>query len=220
MLEGAALPKVGLRLGLVGGLLISMLSGCYAAPGGSVSPLHRSTVLIEHDRGHGSGLIVGPRRVLTAFHVVQGDGLDVRFFSGEANAGRVIWSDVERDLAMIDVVVPDGHPRAELSCDVPQPGQHVISVGHPIQSQWVMVGGYLKSTTLVAGRYISLGFPVGLGTSGGPVFDERGQVVGMTLAILAERNSTEADYDLNYKDTGIGLMMPSSDFCEAVGVTG
>ena len=104
-----------------------------------------------------------------------------------------------------------------MSCDTPKPGQHVISVGHPIQSQWVMVGGFLKSGSLVAGRYISLGFPVGLGTSGGPVFDEQGQVVGITLAILAERSSTEAAYD-EFKDTGIGLMLPSSEFCKTVGI--
>jgi putative serine protease PepD len=203
---------------MVAGLLTTFLAGCSSQPSSPVTPLHRSTVLIEHDKGHGSGLIVGPRRVLTAYHVVQGDGLDVRFFSGEANAGSVIWSDAERDLAMIDVTIPDGHPLATLSCDYPEPGQHVISVGHPIQSQWVLVGGYLPSTTLVAGRYISLGFPVGLGTSGGPVFDAKGKVIGITLAILAERsNSTEAIYD-QYKDTGIGLMLPSSDFCQTVGV--
>ena len=199
-------------------LLAALLIGCSAPQNASITPLHRSTVLIEHEKGHGSGLIVGPRRVLTAFHVVQGDALDIRFFSGEANDGSVIWSDSERDLALIDVAVPDGHPQAYLSCERPTAGQHVISVGHPIQSQWVMVGGYLPNGGLVAGRYVSLGFPVGLGTSGGPVFDEKGSVIGITLAILAERNSTEAAFDA-FKDTGIGLMLPSSEFCKTVGIS-
>jgi len=211
------LTTAGARLALFAGFLVAFLAGCSSPQSSSLTSLHRSTVLIEHDQGHGSGLIVGPRRVLTAYHVVQGEGLDVRFFSGEANAGSVIWSDVERDLAMIDVTIPDGHPRANLSCDQPETGQHVISVGHPIQSKWVLVGGYLRNTALVAGRYVSLGFPVGLGTSGGPVFDEDGDVVGITLAILAERSSTEAAYD-EFKDTGIGLMLPSSDFCHTIGL--
>lgn|GEM_PF-6611220 len=211
------MPIGGLRLVLISGLLMTLLAGCNTQPTSPITPLHRSTVLIEHEKGHGSGLIVGPRRVLTAYHVVQGDGLDVRFFSGEANAGSVVWSDAERDLAVIDVAIPEGHPRAPLTCEQPQAGQHVIAVGHPIQSQWVLVGGYLPNAGLVADRYVSLGFPVGLGTSGGPVFDDRGQVVGITLAILAERNSTEAAYD-EFKDTGIGLMLPASEFCQTIGI--
>lgn len=203
------------RLWLISGLLAILLSACSSAPPTGITPLHRSTVLIEHESGHGSGLIVGPNRVLTAFHVVQGDALDVRFFNGHANAGDVIWSDPERDLALVEVSIPAGHPTAELSCNQPVPGQHVMSIGHPIQSQWVLVGGYLPNSGLVAGRYMSLGFPVGLGTSGGPVFDERGQVVGITLAILAERTSTVAAYD-QFKDTGIGLMLPASEFCRTI----
>lgn len=211
------MPIAGVRLVLLGVLLTFGLAGCFSTPpSASVMPMHRSTVLIEHEQGHGSGLIVGPGRVLTAHHVVQGDGLAVRFFSGKANAGSVIWSDADRDLALIDVEVPEGHAPATLSCQAPEPGQHVIAVGHPIQSTWVMVGGYMPSSTLVAGRYLSLGFPVGLGTSGGPVFGENGHVVGITQAILAERTSTEAAFD-QFKDTGIGLMMPTSDFCETIG---
>lgn len=204
-----------LRLWLISGLSALLLSACSSAPPSGVTPLHRSTVLIEHESGHGSGLIVGPNRVLTAFHVVQGDELGIRFFSGQANPGKIVWSDPERDLAVVEVAIPAGHPEARLSCRAPDPGQHVMSVGHPIQSQWVLVGGYLPNSGLVAGRYMSLGFPVGLGTSGGPVFDERGEVIGITLAILAERTSTVAAYD-QFKDTGIGLMLPSSEFCKAV----
>ena len=48
--------------------------------------------------------------------------------------GDIIWSDPERDLAIVDVAVPEGHPTAVLSCIPPHPGQHVMSVGpsHPI----------------------------------------------------------------------------------------
>jgi len=213
------LLKGGLRLAALGGLLMATLIGCAASPNTGVTPLHRSTVLIEHEQGHGSGLIVGPSRVLTAYHVVQGDGLAVRFFNGMANVGKVVWKDIERDLAVIDVAIPQGHGRALLSCEEPEPGEHVIAIGHPIQSQWVLMGGYLPNSGLVAGRYVSLGFPVGLGTSGGPVFNDQGEVVGITLAILAERNSTEAAYD-EFKDTGIGLMLPTSEFCHTLGASG
>ncbi len=207
-----------IRLWLITGLSAMLLSACATTPPPTgITPLHQSTVLVEHESGHGSGLIVGSGRVLTAYHVVQGDHLDVRFFNGQTSPADIVWSDPERDLAIVEVSVPEGHPTVQLSCDQPIPGQHVMSIGHPIQSQWVLVGGYLPSSSLVAGRYVSLGFPVGLGTSGGPVFNEDGEVVGITLAILAERTSTVATYD-QFKDTGIGLMLPASEFCETIAV--
>jgi S1-C subfamily serine protease len=60
-----------------------------------------------------------------------------------------------------------------------------------------------------------MGFSIGLGTSGGPVFDDHGRVAGIALAILAERRSASAVYD-DYKETGIGLMLPATAFCAAL----
>ena len=42
-----------------------------------------------------------------------------------------------------------------------------------------------------------------------------GNVGREMLAILAERNPASAAYD-RYKDTGIGLMLPAKDFCDAL----
>jgi S1-C subfamily serine protease len=62
---------------------------------------------------------------------------------------------------------------------------------------------------------VPLGFPIGLGTSGGPVFDGGGRVVGVALAILAERSPATAAYD-RYQDSGIGLMLPATAFCNTI----
>jgi hypothetical protein len=47
------------------------------------------------------------------------------------------------------------------------------------------------------------------------VFDDTGRIAGIALAILAERRSTSAGYD-EYKDTGMGLMLPAASFCESL----
>ncbi|MGH6945371.1 MAG: S1 family peptidase [Geminicoccaceae bacterium] len=196
--------------------LTGLLPACGTITGSNLEPLDRSTVLIEHDHGHGTGFIVGPHEVLTAYHVVQHEPLTVTFFQGPALDGRVSWSDRELDLALVEVEVPAGYPVRKLACDEPQVGEQLISIGHPTQSRWVATGGYLPTTARFGGvGLMSLGFPVGLGTSGGPVFDASGRVVGVTLAILAERNPASAGFD-RYKDTGIGLMRPAADFCDAL----
>jgi S1-C subfamily serine protease len=204
---------------LVGASLTASLGACSTPPVSPLDSLDKATVLIEHAKGHGTGTIIGPNVVLTAYHVVQEDPLSVTFFNGPTSGARLTWFDERLDLALIDVAVPEGYPMIELACNDLHAGQHLISIGHPTQSRWVAVGGYLPSTSSIgAGQLVPLGFPIGLGTSGGPVFDESGQVVGITLAILAERNRASAAYD-RYKDTGIGLMLPARDFCESLGAT-
>ena len=196
-------------------LAAAALAGCAAAPP-DLENLTRSTVLVEHAKGHGTGTIVGPNTVLTAYHVVQETPLEVTFFGGKAADGRVVWQNAILDLALVEVAVPAGYQAPEWSCADLHPGQHLVSVGHPTKSRWVAVGGYLPDAEVFGDiGLVSLGFPIGLGTSGGPVFDADGRVVGVALAILAERSSASALYD-RYQDTGIGLMLPATAFCNAI----
>jgi serine protease Do len=200
---------------LIGISLAVALSACSAAPS-TLDTLHHSTVLVEHAKGHGTGTIVGPNAVLTAYHVVQESPLEITFFAGEAETGAVVWENAILDLALIRVEVPSGYPVPEWSCADLHVGQHLVSIGHPTQSRWVAVGGYLPESEGFGDiGLVSLGFPIGLGTSGGPVFDADGRVVGVALAILAERSSASALYD-RYQDTGIGLMLPATAFCDAI----
>lgn len=196
--------------------LAAALGACSTPSSPTLDSLDQATVLIEHAKGHGTGTIVSPHAVLTAYHVVQEAPLEVTFFNGPRLAGRVSWFDAKLDLALVDVEVPAGYPVTKLDCDNLHVGEQLVSVGHPTQSRWVAVGGHLPTTaTIGSGQLVPLGFPIGLGTSGGPVFDQSGRVVGITLAILAERNPASAAYD-RYKDTGIGLMLPAKDFCAAL----
>jgi S1-C subfamily serine protease len=85
-----------------------------------------------------------------------------------------------------------------------------------MRDRWVPRDGRLPRTDPVGGSgLVPLGFDIGLGTSGGPVFDDTGRVAGIALAILAERRSASAAYD-EFKDTGMGLMLPASAFCDAL----
>jgi S1-C subfamily serine protease len=204
---------------LLFGLAVSALvAGCGTTSpmGSNLEPFHQAAVLIEHPKGHGTGIILGPHTVLTAYHVVRQSPVQVTFFKGPVASGRVVWQDEALDLALVEVAVPAGYPAVELACSELQLGQQLLSIGHPTQSRWVAVAGYLPSTApFGGGDLVALGFPIGLGTSGGPVFDTDGRVAGVALAILAERSSASAIFD-RYKDTGIGLMLPAVEFCPAI----
>jgi S1-C subfamily serine protease len=210
------MSSTGLWRPLLGFSLAAGLAACTTSSMSNLDALNRATVLIEHAKGHGTGTIVGPNQVLTAYHVVADTPVDVTFFDGPEVGGRVRWYDEALDLALIEVDVPRGYRTTEHACGNLQIGQHLIAVGHPMRARWVAADGRLPTVTAVGGvGLVPLGFEIGLGTSGAPVFDDRGRVAGIALAILAERRSASAAYD-EYKDTGIGLMLPAAVFCDAL----
>jgi serine protease Do len=202
---------------LLGLSLAAFLAACTTGSRLEREALNQATVLIEHAKGHGTGTIVGANQVLTAYHVVADAPLEVVFFEGPAVGGTVHWYDESLDLAVIEVAVPPRYRATELACEKLRVGQHLIAVGHPMRARWVAADGRLPTLTGVGGLgLVPLGFEIGLGSSGGPVFDDRGRVAGVALAILAERRSTSAGYEV-FTDTGMGLMLPASAFCDAVG---
>jgi S1-C subfamily serine protease len=202
-------PSLGLAL-------VALVAACASPSVPNSEVLNQTTVLIEHAKGHGTGAIIGPNQVLTAYHVVADAPVAVKFFDGPSVGGAIRWYDEGLDLALLDVAVPAHYPRTELACSDLRVGQHLIVVGHPMRERWVAAGGRLPTLTNLGGaNLVPLGFEIGLGTSGGPVFDDTGRVAGVALAILAERRSATAGYD-EYKDTGIGLMLPAAAFCGAL----
>ena len=195
---------------------VALLAACASPTVPNSDVLNHSTVLIEHAKGHGTGAIIGPNQVLTAYHVVADAPVAVKFFDGPSVGGAVRWYDEALDLALLDVAVPERYPTTDLACSDLRVGQHLVVVGHPMRDRWVAARGRLPTLTNVGGaNLVPLGFEIGLGTSGGPVFDDTGRVAGVALAILAERRSASAGYD-EYKDTGIGLMLPAAAFCGAL----
>ena len=201
---------------LLGCAVVALVAGCASQPVRNVAALNQATVLIEHAKGHGTGAIIGPNQVLTAYHVVADAPVQVEFFDGPKVGATVRWYDETLDLALIDVAVPPGYRASELACHRLSTGQHLVAVGHPMRDRWVPRDGRQPRTEPVGGSgLVPLGFDIGLGTSGGPVFDDTGRVAGIALAILAERRSASAGYD-EYKDTGMGLMLPAASFCDSL----
>jgi S1-C subfamily serine protease len=197
-------------------VLAALMAACTTPSQPDSGALNQATVLIEHAKGHGTGAIIGPNQVLTAYHVVAGAPVAVEFFEGPKVSGSLLWYDAALDLALVEVAVPQRYRATELACAKLRAGQHLVAVGHPMRDRWVTQDGRLPRTEEIGGSgLVPLGFEIGLGASGAPVFDDTGRVAGIALAILAERRSASAGYD-EYKDTGIGLMLPATAFCDSL----
>lgn len=135
--------------------------------------------------GRGSGFVVAPGRVLTNAHNLRDQTTLVRFGDGRAVQGSIIGSDVDGDLVVLDVDTADSAPLA-WSDEPVAPGDVVVAVTagrHQRRSAWGQVTAIEAGFRGPRGRpivgAIEHATPCGPGSSGAPVLDRTGRVIGI-----------------------------------------
>lgn len=142
--------------------------------------------------GAGSGFIVSPDGViLTNAHVVQGaDEVTVKLQDRREFRAKVLGSDPRTDVAVLKIdakglpVAPIGKSKSVLV------GEWVLAIGSPYGLESTVTAGVVSAT----GRSISDGsvpfiqtdVAVNPGNSGGPLFNTRGEVVGINSQIYSQ----------------------------------
>jgi len=147
---------------------------------------HRSTP--EH--GQGSGFIVSPDGiVLTNAHVVDGaTEVTVKLTDRREFRAKVIGSDKPSDVAVLKINAT-GLPTVKLGSSANEKvGEWVLAIGSPFGFENSVTSGIVsaKSRSLPDGTYIPFiqtDVAVNPGNSGGPLFNMRGEVIGINAQI-------------------------------------
>jgi S1-C subfamily serine protease len=154
----------------------------------------RSVVGIGQRWGVGSGVVLGEGRVLTNAHNVRGDQVTVTFADGRTAEGSVAGHDIDADLAVIDVDT-GGVPALPWAADAaPGVGTPVFALANPggrgLRVTFGFVSGIERTFRGPRGRRISGSLehtaPLLPGSSGGPVLDAGGQLLGINTNRLGE----------------------------------
>ncbi len=145
----------------------------------------------------GSGLIVDPSGyVVTNHHVVSGASTIIvtRFqHKGGHYSARVAASDPSRDLALLQILGEGPFPAATLAdSSRVEVGDWVLTVGNPFGLGHTVTAGIIsgkRDSLLINGinfkGLLQTDAPINKGSSGGPLVNMSGQVVGINTAIYA-----------------------------------
>jgi serine protease Do len=153
---------------------------------------YRSVVVIRTPLGLGSGFLFGDSNIIvTNYHVVAEEtDIEIEFFDRTRTQATVIGSDAYSDVAVLTVPnAPAGATPLVFSeqTDV-HIGQQVVAIGNPLGLAESLSVGYISQVnrTLdiepIIVPVLQLDLTIAPGSSGGPLLDLSGNVVGITNA--------------------------------------
>ncbi|MBE9536230.1 MAG: DegQ family serine endoprotease [Proteobacteria bacterium] len=154
----------------------------------------------------GSGFVIDREGyILTNNHVVENaDEIIVRFSNEKEYEAKIIGRDPKTDVALIKIEDSNNLPVVALGdSDALQVGEWVIAIGNPFGVGQTVTAGIVsaKGREIGAGPYddfIQTDASINPGNSGGPLFNVKGEVVGINTAIFSPSGG----------NVGIGFAIP------------
>jgi serine protease Do len=145
-------------------------------------------------RGTGSGVIISADGyIVTNHHVVEdAEEVTVTLADQQELKAQVVGRDAKTDLAVLKVEARQPLPVATLGdSEVLQVGDWVIAIGNPFGLSHTVTAGIVSAKDRVIGAgpyddFIQTDASINPGNSGGPLFNTRGEVVGINTAIAAQ----------------------------------
>jgi serine protease Do len=137
--------------------------------------------------GRGSGVVIAPGRVVTNAHNLRGDEVEVSFADDRVETAEVAGVDPDGDLAVLSVDTGDVEPIATAPGETPGPGAVVFALANPggrgLRATLGLVSGAQRSLRGPRGRRLRGAIehtaPLPRGSSGGPLVDGEGRLLGL-----------------------------------------
>ncbi len=184
------------------------------------------SILVTTTQGdaQGSGFVYDKQgHIVTNDHVVDGaTSIEVDFADGFKVKGNVIGTDLDSDMAVLEVKAPESElvPLTLGDSDAVKVGQTVVAIGNPFGLSGTMTSGIIsaRGRTLTSLRTTSEGNPfsagdvfqtdaaINPGNSGGPLLNLNGEVIGINRAIEVGNQTPSNGQATNI---GIGYAIPS-----------
>ncbi|MFC3169291.1 Do family serine endopeptidase [Paracoccus fontiphilus] len=179
----------------------------FGFPGVPGQPGQGGPRMPQRSNALGSGFVISADGfIVTNNHVIEGaDEIEIEFYSGETLPAKVVGTDPNTDVALLKVESDDALPFVKFgNSDDARVGDWVLALGNPLGQ------GFSASSGIVSARnrelsgtyddYLQTDAAINRGNSGGPLFNLKGEVVGVNTAILSPNGGS----------IGIGFSMASN----------
>ena len=146
-----------------------------------------SVVSVRVGSGGGTGFIIdADGTIATNQHVTNGAAaIQVKLVDGTwATRVELLYENEEVDIALLKIEADaDLHPVVLGEADAVQVGERAISIGNPLGLDHTVTDGLVSARRMIGGRrMIQMSTPISPGNSGGPLFNLRGEVIGVSTA--------------------------------------
>jgi S1-C subfamily serine protease len=163
--------------------------------------------------GQGTGFFVAKNIILTNHHVIEKGVQDeyivqIYTFKYKWYKARVIAADEKTDLAILEITNPDENSNAVKPLKFAEAedwtlGEKLFAIGHPHGLYWTVTEGVLSHPhRRISSPWqwlIQTDTSVNPGNSGGPLFNMRGEVVGVNVLLLGRtEEGNPVDSGLNF----------------------
>ena len=163
----------------------------------------------ERSEALGSGYIISADGyIVTNNHVIEGaDEIQIEMFGthGKTFAAKLVGTDEKTDVALLKIESPEPLPFVSFGdSDKMRVGDWVVAMGNPLGQGFSVSAGIVSARNReLNGTYddfLQTDAAINKGNSGGPLFNENGEVIGMNTAILSPSGGS----------IGIGFSMASN----------
>jgi len=187
---------------------------CYKGVPPELSPsiVENTEVPAQQVVSGGTGFLFGSQDyIITNYHVVKGTSeVTVKFTNGESINAEVVARDTQNDVAILKLTKSPSFQSREMKfgdSSMVRMGDKVFTIGYP----FINIMGYKPKYTegvisAVTGikdnpTVFQTTVPIQPGNSGGPLFNDKGEVVGLTtssLSLLATESMGAVPQSVNY----------------------
>ena len=220
--QGSA-PSVAVNLAQVDGHTVLTPEEIYAANLGAAVGVNGDVTTnawgyTVRNAVSGSGFVISSNAtssyIVTNYHVIKNvQDIKVFFANGDSYDATLVGGEEDNDIAVLRIEVGNLQTVTLGDSDALNVGENVYAIGNPLgELTFTFTGGYVsakdRSVTMSDGTVMNMlqtDTAINNGNSGGPLFNEYGQVIGIVSAKLSSSSSSEASVE------GLGFAIPIND---------